>query len=229
MSFFLDFFHLFFPRTCLICNKSLYKHEKFICQSCLKELPRSYFHMMKENPVDQTFWGRVNIEKATSFLIYSKDNKAKEILHEIKYKGKKALATEIGEIFGKELMAESYFDSIDIVLPVPIHPQKKLQRGYNQSDYLAYGLADVFGVKVESNALKKILHNSTQTNKNRFERWQNVEDVYQVSDAVDLQGKHILLVDDVVTTGATLEACAKKLLEIPDSKISIATIAYASR
>ncbi len=229
MSCFLDFFYLFFPRTCLICNNSLHKHENFICKSCLNELPRSYFYKMKDNPVDQIFWGRVNIEKATCFLNYSKDNMAKDILYEIKYKGKKDLATELGLLFGKELKLCNYFEDIECIVPVPIHRLKERNRGYNQSDYLAYGLAYVYGVPVVKNVLHKISHNTTQTNKNRFDRWLNVENVYHVTGEEELIGKSILLVDDVVTTGATLEACAKKLLEIRDTKVSIATIAYANR
>ncbi len=229
MSYLKDFFYLFFPRLCLICNHSLYRHENLLCSRCLKELPRSYFHLVKDNPVDQIFWGRVNVEKATSFLIYSKDNKAKEILHAIKYNGKNDLASKIGMVFSRELIEVNYFGDIDVVVPVPIHPKKKLKRGYNQSDYLAEGMADVMGATVEKKVLLKVLNNSTQTKKNRFERWQNVEDAYMVADYACLAGKNVLLVDDVVTTGATLEACAKILLQVPNIKLNIATIAYANR
>ncbi len=229
MSYLKDFFYLFFPQLCLICNQSLFKHEDFLCNNCLKDLPRSYFHFIKNNPVDQIFWGRVNVIKATSFLIYNKDNKAKDVLHAIKYKGKKDLASKIGVIFCNELTKVNYFEDVDVVVPVPLHPRKKQKRGYNQSECLAEGMAQSLGVVVKNDILLKVVDNSTQTKKNRFERWQNVEDAYMITDSSSIAGKSILLVDDVVTTGATLEACAKVLLKIPGVKVNIATIAYASR
>ncbi|TLX77780.1 ComF family protein [Labilibacter sediminis] len=223
-----DFFNLFFPKICLICSRALHMHEKHICKLCERALPRSYFHMANHNPVEKLFWGRVNIEKASSYLLYTKESKVKNILHSLKYRQQKELGYELGKIYARDLSEVNYFKNLDFIVPVPLHPRKFKERGYNQSEWIAKGLSEVLSVPLKTDLLFKSYHTSTQTRKGRYQRWENVEDVFNIVSGEKFEGCNILLVDDVLTTGATLEACAKKLKSIKDIKINVATLAYAS-
>jgi len=201
-------------------------HESHLCDLCLFHLPRTNFEKDLNNPVAQLFWGRVNIELATSFFFYSKGSKYQHILHELKYKGKKEIGFEIGKIFGKEIM-NSEFSDVDLIVPIPLHPSRERKRGYNQAEWIAMGLAEAMGKPLENKSILRITSSSTQTKKGRYDRWTNVEGIFRTRLPEKLVNKHILLVDDVVTTGATLEACATAILSIPETKVSIATLAVA--
>ena len=224
-----DFFNLFFPRNCAICKRSLYAHEKFICRKCNKELPRSYFHLSDNNPLDKIFWGRVDIDKVVSYLIYSKGNMVKHILHNLKYRNCKELGYELGKLYGAELSEVNYFGRVDWLIPVPLHPKKMAIRGYNQSEWIAKGLCVNLNGGVMNDNLFKRVHTSSQTKKSRYSRWENIEDSFDIRDRKVLENKTVLLVDDVLTTGATLEACATCLAEIPGITINVATLAYATQ
>ncbi len=223
-----DFFNLFFPNVCCLCGRSLFQHENLICRLCEKDLPRSYFHFLAKNPVEMTFWGRVDIQKGTSFLLYVKGSKVKNILHAIKYRNNRQLGYELGKLYGLELNENNYFADIDLVVPVPIHPKKLRIRGYNQSEYIAQGLCDSLQKTLQTEGLRKVVNTKSQTRKGRFERWENVSDVFKIDDDSLFCGKNILLVDDVLTTGATLESCARCFSKVPDVTLSIATLAYAT-
>ena len=201
-------------------------HESHLCDLCLFHLPRTNFEKDLNNPVAQLFWGRVFIELATSFFFYSKGSKYQHILHELKYKGKKEIGFEIGKIFGKEIM-NSEFSDVDLIVPIPLHPSRERKRGYNQAEWIAMGLAEAMGKPLENKSILRITSSSTQTKKGRYDRWTNVEGIFRTRLPEKLVNKHILLVDDVVTTGATLEACATAILSIPETKVSIATLAVA--
>jgi ComF family protein len=177
--------------------------------------------------VAQLFWGRIPIENATSFFSYKKGSNYQHLIHFIKYKGLKELGFETGRKFGLILSDSDIYNIIDVIIPVPLHPKKEKKRGYNQSEWIASGLAQSMQKPISINNLIRNLHTSTQTQKNRFERWQNVENIFTVNDANEFKNKHILLVDDVVTTGSTLEACAFELLKIENVKISIVTLGFA--
>ena len=201
-------------------------HESHLCDLCLFHLPRTNFEKDLNNPVAQLFWGRVNIELATSFFFYSKGSKYQHILHELKYKGKKEIGFEIGKIFGKEIV-NSEFSDVDLIVPIPLHASRERKRGYNQAEWIAMGLAEAMGKPLENKSILRITSSSTQTKKGRYDRWTNVEGIFRTRLPEKLVNKHILLVDDVVTTGATLEACATAILSIPETKVSIATLAVA--
>jgi ComF family protein len=217
---------LFFPRLCIACSNPLFTHESNLCDLCLFHLPRTNFEKDMNNPVAQLFWGRVNIELATSFFFYSKGSRYQHILHDLKYKGKKEIGFEIGKIFGKEILP-SGFSQIQLIVPIPLHPSRQRKRGYNQSEWIAMGLAEAMGKPMESKSLSRISASSTQTKKGRYDRWTNVEGIFRANVPGNLANRHVLLVDDVVTTGATLEACATEVLSIPNTKVSIATLAVA--
>ncbi len=223
-----DLFQLFFPRVCSICGNALYAHESFICRKCQQSLPRSYFHMGDQNPLEQIFWGRIQIEKAASFLEYRKGNMVKSILHKMKYKDCKELGFEIGKIFGEELSEVNYFSDVDYIVPVPLHPKKMYLRGYNQSEWIANGINENIGVDVVTDNLFKVIHTSTQTKKGRYQRWENIQKSFDLRYPERFVNKHILIVDDVLTTGATIEACASQLLKVNGVKLSVATLAYAT-
>lgn len=220
-----DFFNLIFPKLCCACNSALLKNERIICTSCTVSLPKTNFHTDKENPVNEIFWGRVAIEMATSFYLFSKKSKVQRLLHSLKYKGVKDVGTVVGQLFGFELNESKYYKKIDFIVPVPLHKNKLKKRGYNQSEWIANGLSKSMGVPVNIDSLYRKEDSQTQTKKSRYKRWENVGEIFDLSNE-DLQGKRILLVDDVVTTGATIEACAQVLIA-QNCSVLVATIAYA--
>ncbi len=227
MGYLSDFFQLFFPYVCVGCGRKLFRHEEQLCRLCISKLPYSYYHKIKDNPVEKIFWGRVNIEKATSFLIYKKDGVVKNILHDFKYRNNKELAVAMGKLFATELNKYSYFQDVDYIIPVPLHPRKLKKRGYNQSEYIAKGMYNILNVQILTDCIIKVENTMSQTKLSRYNRWLNVGKGFAVKTPEILKNKSILLVDDVVTTGATLEAMASTIENIEGIKIYIATIAAA--
>lgn len=222
-----DFLELFFPKLCITCGDRLISQEKYLCLNCWHDLPVTNFHLKSDNKVAQLFWGRVEIENATSFFSYKKGSRYQQLIHFVKYKGLKELGFETGKKFGFALLNDKGFKDIDLVVPVPLHPRKKKKRGFNQSDWIAAGIAETLQKPISEENLYREIFTSTQTQKNRFERWQNVEGIFGVKSPKEFANKHILLIDDVITTGSTLEACAFQLLKIKNVKVSIATLAFA--
>jgi len=218
---------LLYPRLCVVCGDRLIEQEQWICLNCLHHIPRTNFHLEPDNPVSRLFYGRVQIENATSFFYFSKGSKYQTLLHDLKYKGMKELGEEMGKHFGIDLLRSREFQSIDVVCPVPLHPSKEKKRGYNQSWWIASGIAKQMNKELSNNNLYRTTATETQTRKSRFERYLNVDGIFELRDPAAFSGKHILLIDDVVTTGATLEACASAILAKTSSKISIATLATA--
>jgi ComF family protein len=223
-----DFISLIFPQVCVSCGKSLYKNEHSICTYCSYHLPKTNYHADNANPIAKIFWGRINIHSASAYYNFGKGGKVQHLIHQLKYRGQKDIGITIGKFYGFDLKKCDDFNTVDMVIPVPLHPKKKKKRGYNQSEFFATGLAHSMNTETDFTSLFRTYDSETQTKKSRFNRWKNVETVFKLKDENLLSGKHILLVDDVITTGATLEACAKTLLKIPGVKISIATIAYAN-
>ncbi len=223
-----DFFSLLYPRLCLGCNKNLQKNEHLICMQCDYHLPKTNFHLIPGNPVEQVFWGKIELHAATSLYFFHKAGKVQRIIHELKYNGNKAVGIFLGKKLGLEIKDHPNFKDVDVLIPVPLHPKKLRSRGYNQSEVFAQGLAQVLGVDVDRSSLFRNRFTETQTKKSRFDRWKNVSEKFSIADNNNLNGKHVLLVDDVLTTGSTLEACAQSILKAGDVKLSIATIAITS-
>ncbi|MCB8995262.1 MAG: ComF family protein [Bacteroidales bacterium] len=193
---------------------------------CFFHIPRTEFHKDPENAVAQLFWGRVGIENAAAFFYFSKGSLYQVLIHKLKYRGRKDIGIEMGRAFGAELKS-SIFASANLILPVPLHPSKLKLRGYNQSEMIAEGLSRALEVATDFNILQRVVSGQSQTRKSRFDRYLNAEGKYVLSNPAALEGKHIIIVDDVVTTGSTLEACAIEILRVPGTRVSVLTLAVA--
>jgi ComF family protein len=222
-----DVLGLFYPQLCITCGERLISQEKYLCMKCWFDIPISRFENENENKVAQLFWGRVQIEHATSYFNYRKGSRYQKLIHFIKYKGLKELGLETGRRFGDILAEAENFNQVDKIVPVPLHPKKHKKRGFNQSEWIALGISESLNKPMLENNLYRKIFTSTQTRKNRFERWQNVEGIFGIKNPEEFENQHVLIVDDVVTTGSTLEACAYELLKVSGVKVSMATLAFA--
>ena len=202
-------------------------NEQVICTSCQYSLPLTNFHLQADNIVARQFWGKVNVQAAYALYYFTKGGKVQNLVHHLKYKGMQQIGHAVGNIAGAQLVKNEIFYTADVIIPVPLHKKRLKQRGYNQSTCFADGLAQKLNAVVDDTSLIRIRATETQTKKGRFTRFENMQEVFTVIDPEKLRNKHILLVDDIVTTGSTLEACAVELLKIEGIKLSIATIAYA--
>lgn len=219
-------FELVFPKLCAACHNRLLNDEHLVCLSCTYTLPETNFYKQAENTITNIFTGRVAIANATAIYYFTKNTRVQNLMHSFKYKGRQSIGIWLGNKMGEQLIESPFFNDINFIIPVPLHEKKKQKRGFNQSECFADGIAEITKITVNTSILVRTLNSQTQTKKNRLQRWENVKDIFSLTDFETLEGKHILLVDDVVTTGATLEACAKTLLQV-NCKVSIATIAYA--
>lgn len=197
-----------------------------ICMPCRGDLARLNILDFESNLIQQIFWGRVELIQATAFLFFEKNGKIQKLLHYLKYKSIKEIGTTLGEMAALELSSTPFFESIDLIIPVPIHKLKKQKRGYNQSNYIAKGISNITELLVDDTNAIKNLNTSSQTKKNRYERYKNVTNTFSILRKNDLKNKHILIVDDVVTTGATIEAFANELTKIEGVQLSLLTIAF---
>lgn len=227
MNYLGDFISLIFPRICAACGNSLWKHETGLCRSCEYHLPKTNFHQVPDNPVARLFLGRADIFAGAAFLYFNKGSKVQRLVHQLKYKGRKDIGIYLGDLYGLELKHSPHFSSADCIIPVPLHKKKYMKRGYNQSEQIAIGLSESMNIPVVRHLLTRIKATETQTRKSRFSRYQNVKDIFAVDSPLKWKGKHLILVDDVVTTGATLESCIHALQVIPDVTVSVACIATA--
>jgi len=222
-----DFIALLFPQLCAACGESLVANEDLLCTDCLYSLPFTNFHLHADNIVAQQFWGKIDLQGAYSLYYFAKGGKVQSLMHHFKYKGMHRIGNLLGNIAGTQLAKNDIFNSADYIIPVPLHKSRLKKRGFNQSLCFAEGLAEKLNANVEDNNLVRLKATETQTHRSRFARFENMQEVFSVINPESLIDKHILLVDDVVTTGSTLEACAIPLLEIQGLKLSVATIAYA--
>jgi ComF family protein len=228
LSYFRDFLSLFYPDLCQSCGYSLVKGEETICIRCQIMLPRTNFHLQAINPVIRHFWGKVPIHAATAYYFFYKGEKVQHLIHQLKYKGRPEVGVKVGKLLGLDLKKSEQFGDVDVVVPVPLHADKLRVRGYNQSEEIAKGVAAAYNIE-SANLVKRIRHTDTQTRKHRFERYKNVEKVFIVTEEQAVYNKHVLLVDDVITTGSTLTACAEELLRVEGTRVSVAAMAYAAK
>ena len=222
-----DFLALFFPELCAACGMNLFRNEQVICTNCIYHLPVTNFHSDPENKLARQLWGRFPFIQATSFVYFQKGNRVQNIMHHLKYNNRPEAGYRMGQLYAYELNMTLQWLKPDLIIPVPLHPSKMKKRGYNQSEYIARGMASVLNIPLILNNLIRIENTETQTRKSRFARYENLKDAFLVRETGVLNDKHILLVDDVMTTGATLESCSIELLKVKGLRISISTIAYA--
>jgi ComF family protein len=220
-----DFISLLFPRLCYACGDHLLRNEKLICTECYVMIPRTNYHLEKNNPVEQLFWGRCMIDKAAAFSFYNRDSRIRKLMHNLKYNGIREIGYELGKLYGLSLTRSDFLEGIDMIIPVPLHPSKKRMRGFNQSELISEGLSEATGLPLGRTLLVRNSKTETQTRRSRYDRWVNVEGVFTVTAEADIKGKHLLLVDDVITTGSTIESCANELLKIENVRVSVASLA----
>lgn len=221
--------NLFFPRLCTGCGNDLFGEDEVLCLECIDKLPTTNFHLHSNNPVEKIFWGRIPLVSASSYLYFTKDSLLQHLLHAFKYSGAKEIGLYFGRCMGKSFLRSNRFNHIDALIPLPLHPRKERKRGYNQATVLCEGIAEIMEIPILKDAILRPTATQTQTHKNRIRRWENIEGKFLLSDSNAVSNKHILLIDDVVTTGATLESCAQELLYAEGLRLSIATLAYTSK
>ncbi len=223
------FLGLIYPRLCLACEEPLVRGEDIICIGCRIDLPYTDYHLMPadERPLARRFWGKVRLQHTLSYLLFVRQGRVQHLMHQLKYKGLGGVGTMLGVLYGRELRAAGFAEIFDLIVPVPLHPKKMAKRGFNQAALFAAGLSQGLGVAWSEEALVRGFATDTQTKKNRLERWRNVESVFLVGKTSLFAGKKVVVVDDVLTTGATLEACCNILLANGAAEVSIATIACA--
>lgn len=222
-----SFLNLFFPDLCVVCNNKLLEPEQHICLECLLLLPKTNFHLQPENRLEQFFDGRIPFRRAAAFAYFVKNGSIQHIIHELKYRNNPHMGRFMGELCGENLKESDFIATIDLLVPVPLHRKREKQRGYNQSLEICKGIASATGIAIDNTTLVRKINNQSQTKNSRFDRWKNVEDIFALTDAKAFRDKHILLVDDVITTGSTLESCAKEILKSEGARISIYAVGTA--
>lgn len=216
---------LFFPRYCRGCHNSLVKGEDLICTDCILEMPRSHYHLEQENPFYQKFRGRLPVKHVMTLFKFVKESRVQQLLHALKYKHQPELGEMLGRVYGKDLVEANYKKSFDLIIPVPLHISRRRIRGYNQSEEFGKGLSQMLEIPCDDSYMMRRAKTETQTLKSKLSRWENVSTIFHVIDPLPIEEKRVLLVDDVVTTGATLEACGQALLHAGCRELSIACIA----
>ena len=223
-----NFISLIYPELCCICKKQLFGGETHICSYCLASLPYTGFHHHPENRVSEVFYGRVRIEGGAALFHFQKGGMVQRLIHQFKYRGDLDLGFWLGQKLGVSLKHSPVFEGLDCIIPVPLHPDKEKKRGFNQSRVIGCGVGDMLRIPCSDDLLVRKNETSSQTNKSRFHRWENVSRVFECPDQPTLENMKVLLVDDVVTTGATLEACALKLMETKGVRVWVATLGITS-
>lgn len=221
--------HLFFPQVCAGCGTDISGAGTTLCFSCLHRLPLTRFGNWEGNPVEKSFWGRIPVEQATSLCHFTPGSLIQQLLHGLKYKGDRDTGLFLGGMMGRSLQSSGRFETLEALVPLPLFSARERRRGYNQATVLCEGIAAATGLPVLDRAVRRVTATDSQTHKNRIERWLNMEGRFELTNPAEVQSKHLLLVDDVITTGATLEACGRSLLSAAGVRLSIATLAYTLR
>jgi len=222
-----SFLQLLFPHVCCGCGSDILNEQNSLCMRCISELPETNFHEHANNPLEKIFWGRLPLVAATAQYYFSKETWMQYLIHQFKYKGNRDLGKQLGYLMGSDLLQTPRFKNIDALVPLPLFATKEKRRGYNQATILCEGISEVTGIEILPDIVIRGQYTDTQTKKGRIERWQNIEGKFQLVKLEKIKNKNILLVDDVITTGATLEACGQELMKA-DINLSVATLCFAS-
>ncbi len=220
-----DLVYLFYPTYCAACDSALYKNERLLCTSCRHELPLGNFHNVNAKKIKKVFYGRIKIENASSLFVFHKDSLVQNLIHNLKYRGQEKIGIELGKWLGEELKQSNDYKDIEFVIPVPLHKKRLRERGFNQVAKFGIEIAKMLNAQYTDSVLKKKAYHQKQSKRGKLSRWTNTSETFNIQNESLLRDKHILLVDDIVTTGATIEACVHVLKSIPGIKISIATMA----
>ena len=223
------FASLFFPHLCAGCGSNNIARDEAICHHCIAHFPLTDFANQAGNPVEKLFWGRIPVSAACSQFYFTRSSSIQHALHALKYKGNKDAGLVLGRLLGHSLKQSNRFSNIDVIVPLPLYPKKEKSRGYNQATIIANGMQEVLKIPVITDAVIRISYSDSQTNKNRIDRWKNVGDVFTLQNPDLLMGKNILLTDDVITTGASLEACGEAIRRANIGDLYIATLAFADQ
>lgn len=219
---------LFFPKVCAGCHSLLLTNETVLCTVCRHEIPLTQYHLDTNNEAVKKFYGKIDIQHASAFLYYNKKGIVQELIHNLKYKGHQQIGTVLGEWYVEDLKKVIPETPFDVIIPVPLHPKKFRERGYNQVSTFGRALSKGLNVAYADTVLYRKKYSKTQSKKDLLGRSENIENLFDVIDSEKNHNKHFLLIDDVLTTGATLEACCRALLKIPGARISIACMAIAN-
>ncbi len=223
-----SFIHLLFPHICCGCGSDILSEKNALCMRCLEAMPETNFELYPGNPVEKLFWGRLQLFAATGQFYFTKESLMQHLMHQFKYKGNRELGLQLGRIMGEQIQRSGRFRA-DALVPLPLFPAKEKRRGYNQAAVLCEGIQKVLNIPLLDKVIIRPQHTETQTKKGRIERWKNMEGKFILTDPGPLSHKHILLIDDVATTGATLEACGMELMKAENMTLSVATLCVASR
>lgn len=218
---------LAFPHVCEGCGTDNLQAEHLLCLRCLSSLPETNFHLHRDNPIEKIFWGRIPVSYATAQYYFTKESMMQHLMHQLKYKGNKEVGIYMGKLMGWAIAGSNLFSSLDALIPLPLHKSKEHKRGYNQAAVLCEGIASVLNKPVLKNVIVRPEQTETQTKKGRIQRWQNMEGKFAITDTAAIDNKHVLLVDDVITTGATLEACGRAILKAKNVQLSVATLCFS--
>jgi len=227
-NFFNSFTQLLFPNLCICCKGYLSNQERFICDMCNYNLPIYEFNSLKDNDLRKKFWGTLPIQECLAYLSFKQNNEVQKVMHELKYNGNKEIGFAMGLTLGRLILSFDKLDDIDFIIPIPLHKKREDQRGFNQAEVIANGVSNIIKAPVLNNVVGRVINNKSQTNRNRLDRSINTEDIFKVMNLKPLEGKHILLLDDVITTGATMISCGNSLLRVKDLKLSVAGLAVAN-
>lgn len=218
---------IFYPRLCIRCGKALNSGERYLCTSCIANIPRTNFHKNSHNLTEDTFSGNAHADRAFSWFYFTRNSSYNNLIYDLKYKGNADLARYLGKLYAAELFSDGITMDFDIIIPVPLHKKRLKSRGYNQSQMIAEGIKDITGGEIFTNILFRCENTESQTRKQRFERWENIKDAFSANFFKEYANKKIVLIDDVTTTGATIAACIKTLRACGYNNISVLTLAYA--
>jgi ComF family protein len=223
-----SFLHLLFPHICCGCGNDIFHQESVLCMRCIEALPETNFEYHPNNPVEKHFWGRLPLRAAAGQFYFTKESLMQRLMHQFKYKANRELGLQLGRMMGEQLKRSGRFNA-DVIIPLPLFPAKEKRRGYNQATVLCQGMQEIMDIPILDKVIIRPQHTETQTKKGRIERWKNMEGKFILQDPRAINNKHLVLVDDVVTTGATLEACGTELLKAENVSLSVVTLCVASR